>query len=86
MGRLLSLDGHQLQKECKAIPAHLRKAGSFAFEGACVKNARAKVAAVVVLFQAWLSNAGASRLSVEAAWQEVRREREPKRFNVEPNS
>ena len=65
------LDGHQLQKECQAFPAHLRKAGSFALEGVCVHNARARVGAVVGLFQAWLFIAGAQRLGVEAAWQEL---------------
>ena len=67
MERLLALGGHQLQEECRAIPAHLRKAGSFALEGACVKDANARVAAVVGLFQAWVFNAGARRLGVEAA-------------------
>ena len=52
MDRLLALGGDRLQAECRAIPADLRKAGSFAVEGACVKDADARVAAVVGLFQA----------------------------------
>ena len=60
--RLLALDGNQLQEECRTIPAHLRKAGSFAWEGACVKDASARVAAVAGLFQASFFNVGARRL------------------------
>ena len=71
MNRLLNLDGEQLQQECQAIPAHLRKAGSFALKGACVKDPQARVAAVVGLFQSWLFNAGARRLGAEATWQEL---------------
>ena len=71
MNRLLDLDGEQLQQECRAISAHLRKAGSFALEGACVKDPQARVAAVVGLFQSWLFNAGARRLGAEATWQEL---------------
>ena len=73
MERLLALGGHQWQEESGAIPAHLRKAGSFALEDACVKDANARVAAVVGLFQAWVFNAGARRLGAEAAWQELLR-------------
>ena len=54
MERLLALGGHQLQEECQAIPAPLRKAGSFALEDARVKDANARAAAVVGLFQACL--------------------------------
>ena len=77
MERLLALDGNQLLGERRAIPAHLRKAGSFALEGACVRDADARVAAVVGLFQAWVFNAGARRLGAEAAWQELLRPQQP---------
>ena len=84
MDRLLALGGHQLQEECRAIPRHLRKAGSFALEGACVKDAKARVAAVVGLFQAWVFNAGARRLGAEAAWQELLRPQQPQDGGREP--
>ena len=77
MERLLALGGNQLQEECRAIPVHLRKAGSFALEGSCVKNANARVAAVVGLFQAWVFNAGARRLGAEATWQELLQPQQP---------
>ena len=64
MDRLFALGGDRLQAECRAIPAHLRKDGSFALEGACVKDADARVAAVVGLFQAWVFNAGANPASM----------------------
>ena len=86
MERLLALGGHQLQEECRAIPAHLRKAGSFALEGACVKDANARVAAVVGLFQAWVFNAGARRLGAEAAWQEFLRPQQPQDADGNPAS
>ena len=86
MDRLLALGGHQLQEECRAIPEHLRKAGSFALEGACVKDANARVAAVVGLFQAWVFNAGARRLDAEAAWQEFLRPQQPQDADGNPAS
>ena len=46
-------------------------------EGACVKDADARVAAVVGLFQAWVFNVGARRLGDEAAWQEFLRPQQP---------
>jgi hypothetical protein len=86
MDRLLALGGDRLQAECQAIPAHLRKAGSFALEGACVKDADARVAAVVGLFQAWVFNAGARRLGAEAAWQEFLRPQQPRDADGNPAS
>ena len=78
MDRLLALGGNQLQEAARAIPAHLREAGSFALQGACVRDADARVAAVVGLFQAWVFNAGARRLGAEAAWQELLRPQQPR--------
>ena len=86
MDRLLALDGDRLQAECLSIPAHLRKAGSFALEGACVKDADARIAAVVGLFQAWVFNAGARRLGAEAAWQEFLRPQQPQDADDNPAS
>ena len=86
MERLLALGGHQLQEECRAIPAHLRKAGSFALEGACVKDANARVAAVVGLFQAWVFNAGARRHGAESAREELLQPQQPQDADGNPAS
>ena len=71
MERLLSLIGHQMQEACQAVPAHLRKPDSFDMEGGCIKDAEARQAAVIGLFQAWIFKVGASRLGAEAAWQQL---------------
>ena len=86
MERLLSLGGHALQEERRAIPAHLRKAGSFALEDAREQNADARVAAVVGLFQTWLFNVGARRLGAEAAWGEFLQPQQPHDAHASPAS
>ena len=84
MERLLSLSAIRLREERGAIPAHLRKAGSFALEGACVQDADARVATVVGLFQAWLFNAGARGLGAAATWQELLRPQRPGDADAKP--
>ena len=86
MERLLAMGGKELQEAARAIPAHLREAGSFALAGSCVRDPDARVAAVVGLFQAWLFNAGARRLGAEAAWQELLRPQQPGDADTNPVS
>ena len=86
MDRLLSLNAHQLQEACRAVPAHLRKNGSFAVEGVCIKDADARQAAVVGLFQVWLFNVSAIRLGAEAAWQQLLQLQPPQGVDANPAS
>ena len=86
MERLLSLRGHQLQEACQAVPAHLRKPGSFDLDAVCIRDAEARQAAVVGLFQVWLFNAGANRLGAEAAWQQLLQLQPPQGVDARPAS
>ena len=51
-----------------------------------LKDADARIAAAVGLFQAWVFNAGARRLGAEAAWQEFLRPQQPKEAVDNPAS
>ena len=84
--RLLPLSGHQLQEACQAAPAQLRKPCSFDLEGVCIRDAEARQAAMVWLFQVWLFNVGANRLGAEAAWQQLLQLQPPQGVDARPAS
>ena len=54
MERLFSLDDVKFREDCRAVPAHLRRLGGFALEGALTDDPDARIVAAPGLFVKWV--------------------------------